>query len=66
MEYDASKPISENPITHIGFIVDSSGSMHTNNLYKNVTEKGVDEFLQEQKKIDNEVLALCHDIFKCN
>ena len=50
------KPISENPITHIGFIVDSSGSMHTNNLYKNVTEKGVDEFLQEQKKVKNEVL----------
>ena len=29
------KPIRENPITHIGFTVDSSGSMRTKNLLKN-------------------------------
>jgi hypothetical protein len=49
-------PIRENPTTHIGFIADSSGSMTTNNLYQNVTEKGVDEFLSEQKKVENFVL----------
>lgn len=42
------------PTTHIGFIVDSSGSMAPK--YNNVTEKGVDEFLREQKEVENSVL----------
>tara|TARA_Y100000768_G_scaffold339414_1_gene282637 strand:+ start:952 stop:2010 length:1059 start_codon:yes stop_codon:yes gene_type:complete len=48
-------PIRENPTTHIGFTADSSGSMR-GAKYNNVTEKGVDEFLREQKKVENPVL----------
>lgn len=41
-------------ITHLGFIVDTSGSM--SNIYNNLIEMGIENFIEEQKTISNEVL----------
>ena len=43
----------ENKTSHIGFLVDTSGSMTS--IYKNVVEQGLLEFVNEQKKITNDV-----------
>ena len=43
----------EGKTSHIGFLVDTSGSMTS--IYKNVVEQGLDEFIEEQKKIEHEV-----------
>lgn len=40
--------------SHIGFVVDTSGSMY--NLYKNVVEQGIENFLEDQKALDNPTL----------
>jgi hypothetical protein len=40
--------------SHIGFVVDTSGSMYT--LYKNVVEQGIENFLEDQKALDNPTL----------
>ena len=39
--------------THIGFLVDTSGSM--TGLYKNIVEKGIEEFLEKQKEVNNDI-----------
>jgi Mg-chelatase subunit ChlD len=41
-------------VTHIGFVVDTSGSMHT--LYRDVVEQGIEVFLEDQKKLSNRTL----------
>ena len=45
--------LSENKTSHIGFLVDTSGSMTS--IYKNVVEQGLLEFINEQKKIEHDV-----------
>ena len=40
-------------VTHLGFLVDTSGSMH--NLYHKVVEKGIEELVEKQKELDHEV-----------
>jgi uncharacterized protein YegL len=45
--------LSETKTTHIGFLVDRSGSM--TNMYTNVVEEGLSEFVNEQKKEPHEV-----------
>ena len=40
--------------SHIGFVVDTSGSMYT--LYNNVVEQGIENFLEDQKALDNPTL----------
>ena len=40
--------LQEDKITHLGFLVDTSGSMFK--LYNKIVEKGIEEFLQKQKK----------------
>lgn len=45
--------LTENKTSHIGFLVDTSGSMTS--IYKNVVEQGLSEFINEQKKIEHEV-----------
>lgn len=41
-------------ITHLGFLVDTSGSMH--HIYNNLIELGIENFIEEQKNITNNVL----------
>ena len=45
--------LSETKTTHIGFLVDKSGSM--TRMYKNVVEEGLLEFVNEQKNVPHEV-----------
>lgn len=45
--------LSENKTSHIGFLVDTSGSMSS--IYRNVVEQGLLEFINEQKKITHDV-----------
>ena len=45
--------LKENKVSHIGFLVDTSGSMSS--IYKNVVEQGLLEFINEQKKVENDV-----------
>ena len=45
--------LSETKTSHIGFLVDTSGSMTS--IYKNVVEQGLLEFINEQKKIQHDV-----------
>jgi uncharacterized protein YegL len=40
-------------VTHIGFCVDTSGSM--TGTYHNVVEQGIEEFLEKQKEVENDV-----------
>lgn len=46
--------ISHPKVSHIGFIVDKSGSMYS--IYKDVVEQGIENFLEKQLEIENEVL----------
>ena len=41
-------------ITHLGFVVDTSGSMSS--IYHNLIEMGIENFIEEQKTISNKVL----------
>ncbi len=45
--------LSEGKTSHIGFLVDTSGSMTS--IYKNVVEQGLEEFIEQQKEIPHEV-----------
>ena len=44
---------STNKISHIGFNVDTSGSMY--NIYNGLVERGIEHFLEEQKTINNDI-----------
>ena len=39
--------------SHIGFLVDTSGSMTS--IYKNVVEQGLEEFIEKQKELEHDV-----------
>ena len=41
-------------VTHVGFVVDTSGSMHA--MYKDVVEQGVEQFLQRQAALAHPVM----------
>ncbi|GAF85331.1 unnamed protein product [marine sediment metagenome] len=45
--------IKRDKVTHLGFLVDTSGSMY--NMYNNVVEKGIEELVEKQKKLDHDV-----------
>lgn len=45
--------LAESKTSHIGFLVDTSGSM--SGIYRNVVEQGLVEFIDEQKKLENNV-----------
>ena len=40
--------------THLGFLVDTSGSMY--NIYNGLVESAIEEFIEEQLKIENNIL----------